>query len=98
MISRERITAMEALIRPHVRRTPVIEAEGMVFKLESLQHSGSFKARGAFANLLTRQVPAAGGVPASGENHGPAFAYAAHALKMTPRIYVPSVCSPAKIS
>jgi len=98
VISRERIVAMEALIRPHVRRTPVIEAEGMVFKLESLQHSGSFKVRGAFANLLTRQVPAAGVVAASGGNHGAAVAYAARALKMNARIYVPSVSSPAKIS
>ena len=98
MISRERIVAMEALIRPHVRRTPVIEAEGMVFKLESLQHSGSFKARGAFVNLLTRQVPAAGVVAASGGNHGVAVAYAARALKMNARIYLPSVSSPAKIS
>ena len=98
MISRERIVAMEALIRPHVRRTPVIEAEGMVFKLESLQHSGSFKARGAFVNLLTRQVPAAGVVAASGGNHGAAVAYAARALKVKARIYVPSVSSPAKIS
>ena len=98
MISRERIVAMEALIRPHVRRTPVIEAEGMVFKLESLQHSGSFKARGAFVNLLTRQVPAAGVVAASGGNHGAAVAYAARSLKLNARIYVPSVSSPAKIS
>ena len=89
---------MEALIRPHVRRTPVMEAEGLVFKLESLQHSGSFKARGAFVNLLTRQVPAAGVVAASGGNHGAAVAYAAHALKTSARIYVPGVCSPAKIS
>jgi threonine dehydratase len=98
MISRERIAAMEALIRPHVRRTPVIEAEGMVFKLESLQHSGSFKARGAFVNLLTRQVPAAGVVAASGGNHGAAVAYAARSLKIKARIYVPSVSSPAKIA
>jgi len=81
-----------------VRRTPVIEAEGMVFKLESLQHSGSFKARGAFVNLLTRQVPDAGVVAASGGNHGAAVAYAARSLKMNARIYVPSVSSPAKIS
>jgi threonine dehydratase len=89
---------MEALIRPHVRRTPVIEAEGMVFKLESLQHSGSFKVRGAFANLLTRAVPAAGVVAASGGNHGAAVAYAARSLKMNARIYVPSVSSAAKIA
>ena len=98
MISREQIAAMDALIRPHVRRTPIIEAEGMVFKLESLQHSGSFKVRGAFVNLLTRTVPAAGVVAASGGNHGAAVAYAARSLKMNARIYVPSVSSPAKIS
>jgi threonine dehydratase len=98
VISRERIVASEALIRPHVRRTPVIEAEGLVFKLESLQHSGSFKARGAFVNLLTREVPPAGVVAASGGNHGAAVAYAARALKISARIYVPTVSSPAKIS
>src|SRR5687767_3534860 len=98
MISRERIAAMEAVIRPHVRRTPVIEAEGMVFKLESLQHSGSFKVRGAFVNLLTREVPPAGVVAASGGNHGAAVAYAARALEISARIYVPTVSSPAKIS
>jgi threonine dehydratase len=98
VISRERIVAMEALIRSHVRRTPVIEAEGLLFKLESLQHSGSFKVRGAFVNLLTRAVPPTGVVAASGGNHGAAVAYAARALKMGARIYVPTVSSPAKIS
>jgi threonine dehydratase len=68
-----------------------------VFKLELLQHSGSFKARGAFANLLTRQVPAAGVVAASGGNHGAAVAYAAQKLGKPARIYVPTVSSPAKI-
>jgi threonine dehydratase len=54
--------------------------------------------RGAFVNLLTRAVPAAGVVAASGGNHGAAVAYAARALKMNARIYVPNVSSPAKIS
>jgi threonine dehydratase len=70
----------------------------LLFKLESLQHSGSFKVRGAFANLLTRPVPAAGVVAASGGNHGAAVAYAARSLGMNARIYVPRVSSPAKIS
>ena len=43
-------------------------------KLEQLQCAGSFKARGAFANLLLREVPAAGVVAASGGNHGVAVA------------------------
>jgi threonine dehydratase len=104
-IDRASIAAIEPVIRPHVRRTPVLEARGadfglaceLVFKLELLQHSGSFKARGAFANLLTRQVPAAGVVAASGGNHGAAVAYAAQKLGRPARIYVPTVSSPAKI-
>jgi threonine dehydratase len=96
-VDRARIAEVEKLIRPHVRRTPVIEAEGLTLKLELLQHSGSFKARGAFANLLTRDVPATGVVAASGGNHGAAVAYAAQELGKPARIYVPTVSSPAKI-
>jgi threonine dehydratase len=66
-------------------------------KLELFQHSGSFKARGAAANLLTREVPRAGVVAASGGNHGAAVAYAAMRLKMPAKIFIPSVSSPAKI-
>jgi threonine dehydratase len=96
-LSRTRIGEIEKLIRPHLRRTPVIEAEGLTLKLELLQHSGSFKARGAFANLLTRDVPSVGVVAASGGNHGAAVAYAAEKLGKRARIYVPTVSSPAKI-
>jgi len=80
-----------------VRRTPVLAEGNLVFKLELLQHSGSFKARGAFTNLLTRKVPSAGVVAASGGNHGAAVAYAAQKLGKPARIYVPTVSSPAKI-
>src|SRR5512132_2016367 len=66
-------------------------------KLELLQHSGSFKARGAFANLLTRDVPKAGVVAASGGNHGAAVAYAAMKLGKPAKIFVPSISSPAKL-
>ena len=105
-MDRKKIADIEVLIRPYVRRTPVVEvAPGdfglstaqLSFKLEFLQHSGSFKARGAFANLLTREVPAAGVVAASGGNHGAAVAYAARTLGRPARIYVPKVSSPAKI-
>ena len=105
-IDRASIAAVEPVIRPHVRRTPVVEARGadfglrsetLSFKLELLQHSGSFKARGAFVNLLTRELPAAGVVAASGGNHGAAVAYAAQKLGRPARIYVPTVSSPAKI-
>src|ERR1700704_4221431 len=100
MVTRERIAETAQLIARYVRRTPVIDPDGdghLVFKLELLQHSGSFKVRGAFANLLTRKVPAAGVVAASGGNHGAAVAYAAQKLGMKARIYVPKVSSPAKI-
>ena len=99
-VTRAEIASVEKLIRPHVRRTPVVDPDGdgrRVFKLELLQHSGSFKARGAFTNLLTRKVPAAGVVAASGGNHGAAVAYAAQQLGKPARIYVPTVSSPAKI-
>ena len=94
------------MIRPYIRRTPVVEVDGsdfgldgvsLVFKLELLQHSGSFKARGAFTNLLMREVPAAGVVAASGGNHGAAVAFAAMKLKNPARIFVPEVASPAKL-
>jgi threonine dehydratase len=97
MVTRQAIAALEPRIRPHLRRTPCIEDGDVVLKLELLQHSGSFKARGAFANLLTRKVPAAGVVAASGGNHGAAVAYAARKLGVPARIYVPTVSSPAKI-
>jgi len=98
------IARCERIIRPHIRRTPVIEVNGDEFdlpattlKLELLQHSGSFKARGAFANFLAREVPKAGIVAASGGNHGAATAYAAMKLGKPARIFVPSISSPAKI-
>lgn len=106
LISRDDIAATEPVIRPHIRRTPVVEAAGadfglggcrLGFKLELLQHAGSFKTRGAFANLRLREVPAAGVVAASGGNHGAAVAYAAMRLGIPAKIFVPSIASPAKI-
>src|SRR5687767_15826480 len=100
MVTRENIAAIEPTIRPYIRRTPVVDPDGdgrRIFKLELLQHSGSFKARGAFANLLTRDVPQAGVVAASGGNHGAAVAYAAMKLGKPAKIFVPSVSSPAKV-
>jgi threonine dehydratase len=96
-VTRSEIAATETVIRPYVRRTPVIAEGNLVFKLELLQHSGSFKARGAFTNLLTRQVPAAGVVAASGGNHGAAVAYAAQKLGVKARIFVPTISAKAKV-
>jgi threonine dehydratase len=105
-LTRETILETARLLRPYVRKTPVIEVSGADFglgdcqlylKLELTQHSGSFKARGAFANLLTRIVPEAGVVAASGGNHGAAVAFAARRLGKRAHIFVPRIASPAKI-
>ena len=106
-INRAAIERTYGLITPYIRVTPVVETSGADFglgafalalKLELFQHAGSFKTRGAFANLLTRAIPAAGVVAASGGNHGAAVAYAAMRLGVKARIFVPTVSSPAKIS
>jgi threonine dehydratase len=105
-VDRQRIEATYDVIRPYLRLTPVLEVEGrdvgltsasLVLKLELMQHTGSFKARGAFANLLLRAVPTAGVVAASGGNHGVAVAYAAMRLGVRAKVFVPTISSPAKI-
>ena len=105
LIDRAQILAAYARIRKHIRRTPVLEMDGtdfgigeisVVLKLELFQHTGSFKARGALTNLMTREVPPTGVVAASGGNHGVAVAFAAQKFKVPARIFVPSVASPAK--
>lgn len=106
MISPDQISSTYGLLASHIRRTPVIDVDStdfnldigrLSFKLESLQHAGSFKSRGAFTNLLTRQVPPAGVVAASGGNHGAAVAFAAMKLGIPAKIFIPTVASPAKI-
>ena len=100
MIAREDIHRAYDTIRPYLRRTPVVQLDltgPVTFKLEQLQCAGSFKARGAFTNLLLRDVPPAGVAAASGGNHGVAVAYTAHHLGIPARIFVPTVSSPAKI-
>ena len=106
-IDRARIALTEHQIRPYIRRTPIIAVEArdfgldlpsaLILKLEFMQHSGSFKARGAFTNLLSRSVPPVGVVAASGGNHGAAVAFAAHRLGIPAKIFVPSIASPAKL-
>ncbi len=92
-----RISEVAETIAPHVRRTPVLEIDDdVVVKLEHLQHVGTFKVRGAFANMLLLGVPEAGVVAASGGNHGSAVAYAAGRLGVPATIFVPSFSSPAK--
>lgn len=100
------IQAVHHVIGGYIRRTPAVQVAGSDFdlppchltlKLEHLQHAGSFKTRGAFANLLQRPVPAQGVVAASGGNHGAAVAYAARRLGVPAKIFVPGVASRAKI-
>jgi threonine dehydratase len=109
VISRDDIRRCYEVIRPYIRRTPVVQVElseldesapalpAATLKLEQLQCAGSFKARGAFTNLLLRDVPAAGVVAASGGNHGVAVAYAARRRGVPAKIFVPTVSAPAKV-
>jgi threonine dehydratase len=109
VITREDIRGTYETIRPYIRRTPVVQLDlgdldpaagelpAITLKLEQLQCAGSFKARGAFTNLLLRDVPPAGVVAASGGNHGVAVAYAAHRLGLPAKIFVPTVSAPAKV-
>jgi threonine dehydratase len=107
LMDRERITTVRRIIRPYVRQTPVLHTPAADFgldpsvsislKLEQLQHTGSFKVRGAFANLLTQEVPSVGVVAASGGNHGAAVAFAAMRLGLPARIFIPTVASPVKV-
>ncbi len=103
---RNEISEIEQRIRPYIRRTPVIEINpadfgiacaGITLKLELMQYAGVFKTRGAFTNLLFREIPKAGVVAASGGNHGAAVAYAAMRLGVPATIFVPKISSPAKI-
>jgi threonine dehydratase len=109
VISRDDIRRCHDVIRPYIRRTPVIQVDlgeldasatvlpVATLKLEQLQCAGSFKARGAFTNLMLRDVPPAGVVAASGGNHGVAVAYAARRRGVPAKIFVPTVSAPAKI-
>jgi len=107
LLHRSDIARTYEIIRPYIRRTPVLSVSGadvglapfpLTLKLEFLQHSGSFKARGAFTNLLTRPVPPSGVAAASGGNHGAAVAYAAMRLGLAAKIFVPTSAAAAKIA
>jgi threonine dehydratase len=110
MIDRKAIAAAAALISEYVRRTPVLRVTGedlgledaaalpIAFKLELLQHAGSFKPRGAFSRLLSADIPAGGVIAASGGNHGAAVAYAARRLGLKAEVFVPTTTPAAKVS
>ena len=106
LINRENINNTYQKIGPYIRHTPIFQAdlanfiksEPLILKLESLQHGGSFKARGAFANLVGRAIPESGVVAASGGNHGVAVAYAAKKLGIPATIFIPQTANAAKIA
>jgi threonine dehydratase len=104
VVRREDIEEAGERIRGFIRRTPVVAMDeqpglgGKIFlKLEFLQHTGSFKPRGAFNRILAASVPRAGIIAASGGNHGVAVAFAARRLKERAEVFVPSIVSPAKL-
>src|SRR5580765_979528 len=105
MISRTEVQDAGRRIAMHVRRTPVLALEEkafgieakIFFKLECLQHTGSFKPRGAFNCILTATVPRAGVIAASGGNHGAAVAYAAQKIGLRAEIFVPVITPKNKV-
>ncbi|GCE08746.1 serine/threonine dehydratase [Dictyobacter aurantiacus] len=105
MVNREDIKRAARRVAAYVRPTPVISLESGIWncpghlslKLEQLQHSGSFKARGAFNRLLSQPVPPVGVIAASGGNHGAAVAYAAQQLGHRAEIFVPEISTRVKV-
>ena len=102
MVNSEKVSAAWEKIRSYVVRTPIMQTDvfgpSLALKLEHMQHTGSFKARGAMNSLLSMDVPTSGLVAASGGNHGAAVAWAAARLGHKARIYVPEIAGPAKIN
>jgi threonine dehydratase len=105
MITQSEIAAAAARLAPHVRRTPMMEVDAgslsldfpVTLKLELLQHTGSFKPRGAFNRLLNATIPEAGVITASGGNHGAAVAFAARRLGVKAEIFVPAITPATKV-
>jgi threonine dehydratase len=106
MISRNDVAAAAARIEGYVRHTPLLRLAApelglgypVALKLELLQHTGSFKPRGAFNRLTSTPLPAGGVIAASGGNHGAAVAYAARTLGVNAEIYVPAFTPALKVA
>jgi len=104
-VTRFDVESASDLLGTWVRHTPVAELERgafgvpgrLVLKLELLQHTGSFKPRGAFNRMLTADIDETGVLAASGGNFGLAVAYAAYRLGHPAEIFVPSTSPPMKI-
>jgi threonine dehydratase len=110
MLTSSDVQAAADRIRPHVRVTPLADldpgmfapAARVVFKLEQVQHTGSFKVRGAFNRILAAiaedAIPEAGVIAASGGNHGLAVAYAARHSNLPAQVYVPQTAPAVKVT
>lgn len=105
-VTRDDVLAARARLGTWIRRTPVMRIEAdqlgtthpaLWLKLESLQFTGAFKARGALNNLLASAIPGAGVCTASGGNHGQAVAWAARLLGVPAAVFVPTTCPPIKL-
>lgn len=91
MVTPDDVERANERIAGHVRRTPVIEHDGLILKLELLQHAGSFKPRGALNRVLSAgELPPSGLVTASGGNHGAAVSFVAGRLGVTAEVFMPS--------
>ncbi|MGH3727466.1 MAG: threonine/serine dehydratase [Micromonosporaceae bacterium] len=102
-MTRADVLAAASRIEGRVRRTPTAEIDGgVLLKLEFLQHTGSFKARGAFNRILTAkesgELTDAGVIAASGGNAGMAYAYAAAALGVPAEVHLPEMAPPVKVA
>lgn len=105
-VSRDDVLAAADRITGRVRRTPLLDVEAgvlgpgaVVLKLEQLQHTGSFKARGALSALLAAgDLPASGVVAASGGNHGLAVSWAAGQLGVPATVFVPATAPVSKVA
>ncbi|GGQ78854.1 threonine/serine dehydratase [Couchioplanes azureus] len=101
MTPREAIEAAARRIEGRIRRTPVLFDGSVGYKLELMQHAGSFKTRGMLNKILVAAeegLPAAGIIAASGGNAGLAAAYAARELHVPAEIYVPVTAPPVKVA
>jgi threonine dehydratase len=106
VITRDDVLAARRRINSYVRRTPLLRPETRTaplwLKCEFLQHTGVFKARGAFNRLLAARErgeldPSAGVVIASGGNAGLANAYAAATLGVSATVFVPETAPLVKV-
>lgn len=100
----DQIAVAAKRIAPLTVHTPVMKSKSfslgheIELKLEHLQHTGSFKIRGAYNAILSTDVPEAGLVAASGGNHGAAVAYAARSLRHPAHVFVPELAGQTKTS